>query len=248
MSAKRLLVGAVFLLLAASVQAGPSRFSDDADRDLRQTMEARKLLADEPELDALNIGVTVHNRVATLWGPVPSIEVAFRAELVLRSMFELTAVRNELFVSELVEPMKKPLRIDNPPRNLPEMAPPKLPAVPRSLPGAPGVLTGNDNKRPVSQLPAKEKSLPSVPVPRLPRIETNNPALAVDADAELVSAVRGLLSENTAYRQVQFIVKDGRVFLRTLGSDTGALRQAAQAVSRLPNVAGVTLVEQEAPR
>ena len=95
-------------------------------------MEARKLLADDSDLEAFNIGVTVRNRVATLWGPVPSIEVAFRAELVLRSMFELTAVRNELFVSELVEPMRKPLRIDNPPRIVPEIVPPKLP---RALPG-----------------------------------------------------------------------------------------------------------------
>ena len=54
---------------------------------------ARKLLADDPDLETFNIGVSVQNRVATLWGPVPSIEVAFRAELVLRTMFELTAVR-----------------------------------------------------------------------------------------------------------------------------------------------------------
>jgi osmotically-inducible protein OsmY len=245
MCVERILVGAVFLLTAASARAGPSRFDDDAGRDLRQTMEARKLLADEPDLEAINIGVTVHNRVATLWGPVPSIEVAFRAELVLRSMFELTAVRNELFVSELVEPMRKPLRIDNTPRNVPEMAPPKLP---RALPGAPGLLTGNENKRPVPQPTAKEKPIVPDSLPRIPPIDTNVPAASIDGDAVVASAVRGLLSENAAFHQVQFIVQDGRVYLRTLGSDTEALRQAARAVSRLQNVAGVTLVGQETPR
>jgi osmotically-inducible protein OsmY len=243
----RLLLGAVFLLgAAASAQAGQSRFDGDAARDVRQTMEARKLLADEPELEAFNIGVSVHNRVATLWGPVPSIEVAFRAELVLRTMFELTAVHNELFVSELVEPMKKkPLRIDNPPRRLPDVVPPKLPALPRLLPGAPGVLMGTENKRPVSQPTAKEK-----PMPVLPRIEANIPAPAppVDADTQLTSAVRNLLTANAGFRQVQFIVKDGRVYLRTTGSDLDALHEAARAVSRLPNVAGVVLVEQDLPR
>jgi osmotically-inducible protein OsmY len=248
MCVDRLLLGAVFLLWATSVQAGANRLDSDAARDLRQTMEARKLLADEPELEAFNIGVTVHNRVATLWGPVPSIDVAFRAELALRTMFELTAVRNELFVSELVQPMRKPLRIDNPPRSLPEMAPPKLPVLPRSLPGAPDVLTGTDSKRPVSQPKVKEIANVSTPLPRLPRIETNVAFPVVDADAELESAVREVLSENMSFRQVQFIVKDGRVYLRSLASDTESLRQAGQAVSRLPNVVGVTLVGQKTSR
>jgi osmotically-inducible protein OsmY len=243
----RLLIGAVlFLSAGASAQAGQNRIDGDAGRDVRQTMEARKLLADEPELEAYNIGVTVQNRVATLWGPVPSIEVAFRAELVLRTMFELTAVRNELFVSELVEPMKKkPLRIDNPPRLLPDLTPPKLPALPRLLPGAPGVLMGTENKRPMSQPTAKEK-----PMPVLPRIEATIPAPApvVDGDTQLTSAVRNLLAANAAYRQVQFIVKDGRVYLRTTGPDLDALHEAARAVARLPNVAGVVLVEQDSPR
>jgi osmotically-inducible protein OsmY len=237
----RLLFGAVFLFAAALAQAGPNRIDDDTARDVRQTMEARKLLADEPELEAFNIGVSVQNRVATLWGPVPSIEVAFRAELVLRTMFELTAVRNELFVSELVEPMKKkPLRIDNPPRPLPDLAPPKLPPLPRLMPGAPGVLMGTENKRLVSQPTVKEK-------PALPRIEAMvpdpTPAPVVNGDAQLTAAVRNLLAEKVAYRQVQFIVKDGRVYLRTTGPDTDLLYEAAQAVSRLPQVAGVVLVE-----
>jgi osmotically-inducible protein OsmY len=241
MCVERILVGMVVFLTAASVQAGPSRFDDDAGRDLRQTMEARKLLADEPDLEAINIGVTVHNRVATLWGPVPSIEVAFRAELVLRSMFELTAVRNELFVSDLVEPIKKPLRIDNAPRTVP-------PKLPRALPGAPGVLTGNENKRSVPQPTAKEKPIVPDSLPRIPPIDTNVPATSIDGDAVVASAVRSVLSENAAFHQVQFIVRDGRVYLRTLGSDTEALRQAARAVSRLQNVSGVTLVGQETPR
>ncbi len=247
MCVDRLLVGAVFLLAGASAQAGSGRTDDDMGRDLRQTMDARKLLAEEPELEAINIGVTVRNRVATLWGPVPSAEVAFRAELVLRSMFELTAVRNELFVSELVEPMRKPLRIESPPRGVPELAPPKLPPLPRVLPGAPGVLTATKSDRPVPQGPAKEKSAPADSLPRIPPIETKISAGTFDGDAVIALAVRTLLSENASFREVQFIVKDGRVYLRTLGSDTDALRQAAQAVSRLPNVVGVTMVGSEMP-
>lgn len=229
MCVARWLLGAVFLLTAASAQAGPARIDDDAARDVRQTMEARKLLADDPELAAFNIGVSVHNRVATLWGPVPSIEIAFRAELVLRTMFELTAVRSELFVSELLEPVRKPLRIDKAPKYLPDVVPPKLPA----LPGGPGVQMGTEKKQPKASLP---------------RIEAPAPAPMGNGDQQIESAVRGLLSENAAFRRVQFIVKDGRVYLRTLGDDTDALLEASRAIARLPNVAGVVLVEREPPR
>ena len=65
----------------------------------------------------------------------------------------------------------------------------------------------------------------------------------VTGDEQLASAVRNLLAAKAAYRDVQFIVKDGRVYLRTLGADEDALHSAARAVSRLPNVAGVILVD-----
>ena len=87
---------------------------------------------------------------------MPTAEAAFRAELVVKTMFELTAVRNELFVSELVEPRRSPLRIENRPKQMPEIVPPKLPE-PRSMSGAPGVLTGSDKKRPA------EKNRPTLP-------------------------------------------------------------------------------------
>ena len=227
----RLLVGLALLL---SAQAGQSRINEDSARDLRQTIKARALLADEPELAALNIGVVVRNRVAILWGPVPSIEAAFRAELVLREMFELTEVRNELFVSDLLVPVRKPLKIENAPEQLPDSTLPKLPAVPRLPLGAPAVLMGGDVKRPISQPTANEK-----PLPRLPHLD----APVQDGDHDLESAVRTRLSEEARFRQVQFIVKNGRVYLRTLGGDSEALREAARVISRLPNVAGVVLVE-----
>jgi hypothetical protein len=81
-----------------------------------------------------NIGVTVRNRVATLWGPVPSAEVAFRAELCLKAMIELTEVKNDLVLSEHVKPMRVPLKIDNPPSLIPPALPPLLPSTPRSFP------------------------------------------------------------------------------------------------------------------
>src|SRR5437870_6966676 len=96
------LVVLVLASVASSANAGQLRVVGDPARDMRQTMQARKLLFSDPDLAALNIGVVVIDRVATLWGPVPSAEVAFRAELCVRTMIELAEVRNQLFVSELV--------------------------------------------------------------------------------------------------------------------------------------------------
>jgi hypothetical protein len=139
------------VLLAMSVSAwsaGPGRALRDPARDVRQTIHARKLLSEDPELAAWNIGVTIQDRVATLWGPVPSAEVAFRAELCLRSVIELADVRNELVVSDALKPMRVPLKIDNPPSFLPDHLPPPLPKSPRSIIPPPGDGLKQDGRDP----------------------------------------------------------------------------------------------------
>ena len=126
----------VFLFVSA-LEAGPARIGGDPLRDVAQTMKARKLLADDPDLAVWNISVTVQNRVATLWGPVPSAEVAFRAELCVKSMVELSEVRNELFLSEFVKPMRVPLKIDNAPSIVPDPLPPPTPRMHQRFPWKP---------------------------------------------------------------------------------------------------------------
>src|SRR5438309_5194685 len=74
---------------ASWVQAGPIRPARELSRDVLQTMQARELLHTDPDLRGLNIGVAVENRVATLFGPVPTAEVMLRAELCLRTMIGL---------------------------------------------------------------------------------------------------------------------------------------------------------------
>src|SRR5438046_196452 len=121
-----LIVPVLFVLSLSVTTAGPVRIVGDPMRDVQQTIQARKLLADEPELAAWNIGVSVQDRVATLWGPVPSAEIAFRAELTLRTIIELADVRNELFITDAVKPMRLPLKIDNLPSAIPEQLPPPV--------------------------------------------------------------------------------------------------------------------------
>ncbi|MFO0864069.1 MAG: BON domain-containing protein [Gemmataceae bacterium] len=75
--------------------------------DVTQTMQVRKLLQEDEMLKAYNLGVRVEKRVAILWGPVPSPEVARRAEQRIRRMIEIAKVRNETVVM-VDEPQRSP--------------------------------------------------------------------------------------------------------------------------------------------
>lgn len=47
------------------------KLSGNRLKDLKLTIQVRKLLAEDKELDQLNIGVSVKDGVIRLWGPVP---------------------------------------------------------------------------------------------------------------------------------------------------------------------------------
>jgi hypothetical protein len=250
-----LVVVAVLLSLVSPAFAEGTRLIGDPMRDVQQTVHARRLLADDPELKEHHIGVAVRDRVATLWGPVPSAEVAFRAELCLRMMIELAEVRNELVVSDLMEPVRRPLKIDAPPRYVPEPMPPNLPRGARSLLGAPIRLMGEDGtvgKRPASQQNLSERSLDIKELPPIALPKQGSPHVggetSSEADQRLVVAVRAILQSKDSFGPVLFAVKEGRIYLKTSGPDSEVLHDAAQAVSRLPNVVGVILVESSSRR
>ena len=83
----------MMILIASSVasaQPAVPRIGGDPTRDLRLTMQARKLLYDDPDLAPHNLGVIVNDRIAVLWGPAPSAEAMIRAEVADGAIAELT--------------------------------------------------------------------------------------------------------------------------------------------------------------
>lgn len=72
--------------------------------DARLTLESRQSLNADEKLAALNLGVSVKAGIATLFGPVPSEELARRAEARVRVVTGLRNVRNELHVAPPAEP------------------------------------------------------------------------------------------------------------------------------------------------
>lgn len=121
---------AVGVLAACGVGA---RAAPPEVADLWQTIQAHKHLQEDRELAALHLGVQVRGRVATLWGPAPSLEMSVRAERRLRSMIQLIDVRNELIVMPHDDPRE--IIVPEPPRPLflPEKNPPPLRSAPRPL-------------------------------------------------------------------------------------------------------------------
>ena len=88
-----MIIGMLVIPLVASAAPPDYGFAD-----LWRTVQAVKLLHEDAALAPLHLGVKVRNRVAVLWGPVPSRDLAVRAETRLRNMIELVDVRNELIV------------------------------------------------------------------------------------------------------------------------------------------------------
>ena len=113
-------------LFAVCAQAGEAKpvgpdnaaASELTLRDCRLTLNARRALREEAELASLNLGVSVRNGVATLWGSVTSADLAQQAVRKLRQVPGLSEVRDEL---SIVPPEELPLRL---PRGQPPRAEP----------------------------------------------------------------------------------------------------------------------------
>jgi BON domain len=91
------------LLSVASVSAEPVR------SDTVLAIQIRKALQEDRTLSSLNIGVRVRQGVVTLWGTVPSTEVAREVEKRARGVRGLRELRSELTIVAPPEDEPPPL-------------------------------------------------------------------------------------------------------------------------------------------
>lgn len=68
---------------------------EQTPRDWVMTNAARRALQKDEQLGALALGVSVNNKVATVWGTIPSIDAFSRAEELLKKLGSIAAVINE---------------------------------------------------------------------------------------------------------------------------------------------------------
>lgn len=147
------------LVVATQVSAG--KLLGDQSRDFLLTVQARRLLLDDPQLGPLNLGLNVVDGVAILWGPVPNAALSFRAEQRLRAMIELAEVRNQLHVTD------EETRLFSPPSSphfLPDRLPPIVPQEP-SLPGRIKPLIRSDAQLIGKILPIEPVTVHASPAP-----------------------------------------------------------------------------------
>lgn len=85
---------AVLWMPVASKAADRTRF------DLELTLRARRLLVEDPALARFEISVRIDDRIAELSGPVPSMEIAQRAEANLKGLLGLAGIRNRLTIAD----------------------------------------------------------------------------------------------------------------------------------------------------
>lgn len=255
LAAKLLTVSRLLVLLPATLwlHDGPARaaVASDATDDLILTVLARRALLDDRDLASLNLGVRVQRRVATLWGPVPSVATAQRAMAMLTNLPELVRVQNDMHVVDESMPFSATAATAATPLpQIPATAPVTLTArlpeaavpVAASKSGTPPITDGTWHSARPAQDPRMpdhrefEMVLPSLRVPTPPLSEPASAAL----DRTIEKSVRDLQS-NQRFQAIQVQVTDALVTLA--GAPSPALYDFAHAVSHLPGVRRVIVTE-----
>lgn len=152
----------------------------DRLRDLQLAVAGRRLLLADPDLAGLNLGLSVRQGMASVWGPVNNAYQAVRATEVLSTLPGLDGVRDELYLGTSPNPLLVPL----PTRDRATLLPERVPARPEALTGR--VLPAAPAPVLPSHLPSPRNPRP--PVELLPPRPLSGPGatlLPIEPDAPL---------------------------------------------------------------
>jgi osmotically-inducible protein OsmY len=223
-------LGPVTVALGALL-AGRLTAEDAAVVDLRYTVLARQALDEDKDLAALDLGVRVRNRVATLWGPVPTAELERRAVARLTRIAELAGVRSEMHVDPEAVPSK---------RGLPARPEAPLANGPRSVPPSRGVLMKTPGKPAVAAEPAAQKTPAKAPGVDGLSQPSSVKLLTPTSTAAIEAAVRQL-QQGERFRRIRFQVREGQVHLSGVVHRWQDLHELSRAIGRIPGVQRVIL-------
>jgi hypothetical protein len=243
-AARRLLVaGAVWFAPAGlsatdAARPAPNRGPIESGllTDCQLGVFARRALQQDPQLAPLNLGVSVLDRTATIWGAIPSAELAGRATELVRRVPGVAAVHSDLSV-EGPDPLTKE-------RLVRSFSP--VPARPPSVPSLTGLPAWGP---PGGTAPAPAPAVVVTLRPPIPSEQTGpaSPAPAVPVKTgDLLAAVERARAADPRFCQVRVEVREGVVVLRGIGARGQDLFELAQAASRVPGVRRV-VVDQADP-
>jgi len=181
----------MFAALVGLGGTGAASAADEIGRDFAHTALARQTLLQDPRLAGLNVGVKVHDRVAVLWGTVPTLDLARRAEDLLRALPEFRIVRSELEIDSF----ETPGNVVEPPTHLPEprepRETPKGPPVPAPVAPVAPIVAQWTPKAPAASTPVTlPRPAPTAAIPAAPRPTAPTPAaLAAAVPSESLPVV-----------------------------------------------------------
>lgn len=224
-----LAIGLPVAVLGAVALADPEEARADAPpelHDIRISLRVRKALSADPELGRYNVGVTLRQGTATLWGVLPSDALVRRAVARAQQVQGVLAVKSELRVAQTTEP-----KLDDKPPDLPAVLGTPKPS------RHPGLLTGEP----------RPGSPPGPGVSLLAPVPANDPPAAIllprplNRAAELTAAVMRLREGDVRFRLVQVEVRDRAVLLSGVVARQEDIVELARLVSRLPGVGQVVV-------
>lgn len=233
--------GIVFALFVMVTQTA---LSAPADREIalhnaQVTVRARQALYHDNLLSSLNLGVSVRNHVATLWGQAPTAFLAQRALDRVKEVPGVARVVNRLTVETPGDPLLRFLK------SVPQPEPP--PTSEKRV--APAALMGRDDEptappamRPAWQAPPAPAArnqgvvlMPAIPLPAQAQ------AAGSAQGSELAQAVELLRQGNTRLNRVRAEVKGKVVHLHGFVYAWNDLYEFAKQLSRLSGVERVIL-------
>jgi hypothetical protein len=216
----------------ASPFAVPSD-SPPSERDCQHALFAREALLKDETLAPFNVGVSVRNGVATIWGTVPSPALAHRAEERIRLVPGLAQVRNDLKIStgdeEWAEFLKGPPSLPNPPIQEAKRWDHPAPLVSR---GEESRLNLNKAAPPLLMPPIQVSAGLTRPVSTIETVQS----LKTTAPPTLAEAVDSLRMKNERFQRVRFEVQGGEVHLWSSSNAGGDVFGMAQAVAHIRGV------------
>ena len=215
--------------------------SSPSTRDMQVLLRVRRALRTDDVLASHNVGVSVRDGVATLWGPLPSGDYIRRAQAAVGDVRGVRSVRSELYVAK--EPL--PPAFILPETTTPDRAPPRDALASASQPT---ILTKRD--RWPALLPAPDERLRPSPAtgaavlltPLLPDAPVDEPTTVTAARTEGVSAaIERLQKADARFGQIEAEWRAGTIILHGKRKDAAAVMTFARLLSDVPGVERVVL-------
>ena len=243
----RIALGAIAVLTAAilGASAGLQRAAEPTPtdkklsfRDIQLSVNARKALAEDPDLGPANLGVRVQDNVAVLWGPAPSEDLKRRAVEIVKKVKGVYEVRDaEVYIAAAAPVVEAP--------PLPPPAPNETlrteSASPDFVSGTIGSLTG----RPSPDAAAAPVVVLRAPLP----LGDSEPAQTVSAAPPvegLSAAVEHMHQSEARFRALDCRLDGDVAFVRAEAGRAEDAMAFARAIARVPGLSRIVIQNDEA--